>query len=441
MVARINIAYVKIWGQVVGAVSWQGSARDGYATFEYDPVFLRGALDLSPIHMPLDNTGILYEFRTRSHDPDLDTFKGLPGLLADSLPDKFGNRIIDAWLARQGRDASSFTPVERLCYTGRRGMGALEYSPSLNSSLDATTPVEISQLVSLAQKIISKQNDLSVSIAEADQGTDALLEILRVGTSAGGARAKAVVAMNKDGHILSGQATVPEGYDHWLLKFDGAGDLELGKTEGYGRIEYAYSLMARNAGIEMARCRLLEEGDRAHFMTKRFDRTAGRKIHLQSLCGIAHFDYNQSGVYGYEQAFAVMRKLGLSKPEAVQQFRRMVFNVVARNQDDHTKNIAFLMDQTGRWSLSPAFDVTYSHNPGGEWTNTHQMTINGKRDGFVSADFDQVGKSIGIKKPLDIVEEIIEVVSHWPAFAKDAGVDDQATRSIGSFHRLNPKFS
>ncbi len=436
MVERVNTAYVKIWGQVVGAVSWQGSVRDGHATFEYDPAFLRAGLDLSPIHMPVENGGQLYEFRARNFDLNLDTFRGLPGLLADSLPDKFGNRVVDAWLARQGRDASSFSPVERLCYTGRRGMGALEYAPTLNKNLDASVPIEITQLVSLARDIITRQGDLSVSLADSDQDTDALLEILRVGTSAGGARAKAVVAMNADGHLLSGQTRVPAGYEHWLLKFDGAGDLELGKAEGYGRIEYAYYLMAKEAGIEMSECRLLEEGGRAHFMTRRFDRDGDQKIHLQSLCGIAHYDYNQPGVYGYEQAFAVMRKLGLSKLEAVQQFRRMVFNVVARNQDDHTKNIAFLMDRSGNWFLSPAFDVTYSHNPGGDWTSSHQMTINGKRDGFVSADFDQVGKSIGIKRPLEIVEEVIDVVNRWTSFASEAGVRDQQAESIGRSHRL-----
>jgi serine/threonine-protein kinase HipA len=436
MVERVDTAYVNIWGQVVGAVSWQGSARDGYATFEFSPDFLRSGLDLSPLMMPSTNSGALYEFRSRNPNPDLDTFRGLPGLLADSLPDKFGNRIIDAWLARQGRDAGSFTPVERLCYTGQRGMGALEYAPSLNRNLDATTPVEISQLVELAQDIITRQRHLNVSLAKDSADNEAMLEILRVGTSAGGARAKAVVAMNSAGHILSGQAKIPAGYQHWLLKFDGAGDLELGKAEGYGRIEYAYALMARAAGITMAPCRLLLEGGRAHFMTRRFDRNEGDKVHMQSLCGIAHYDYNLPGAYGYEQAFAVMRKLGLSRAEAVQQFRRMVFNVVARNQDDHTKNIAFLMDRNGRWSLSPAFDVTYSHNPGGNWTNAHQMTINGKRDGFTRADFEELGQAISIRTPLEIVDEIIEVVSRWPEYAREADVNVSIVKSISNTHRL-----
>ncbi len=434
MVAPVETAYVKIWGQVVGAVAWQGSANEGFATFEYDPAFLRRNLNLSPIHMPVAEVGALYEFRSRPNDPNIDTYKGLPGLLADSLPDKFGNLIIDAWLSRKGRDAGSFTPIERLCYTGSRGMGALEYTPTMKTGLDTTTPVEISELVTLAHQVTAKQKTLDISITS--DNADALLEILRVGTSAGGARAKAIIAINDDGHTISGQGSIPEGYEHWLLKFDGADDLELGNTKGYGRTEYAYCLMADKAKINMAECRLLEEGGRAHFMTKRFDRVGNQKIHMQTLCGIAHYDYNQPGAYGYEQAFSVMRQLGLSKKEAAQQFRRMIFNVVARNQDDHTKNIGFLMTPDGQWRLSPAYDVTYSHNPGGIWTSSHQMTINGKRDNFRLVDFVQVGKSIGLKQPEEVVEEIIEAVSLWPAFAKEAGVGIEETKKIQGDHRL-----
>jgi len=436
MVDRVNYAYVKLWGEIVGAVAWQGDAQTGYGTFEYDPSFLRRNYDVSPLRMPISDAGALYEFRSRNQDLDLDTFKGLPGLLADSLPDKFGNRVIDSWLARQGRDASSFSPVERLCYTGNRGMGALEYSPSLNNNLDATTPVEIAKLVELAHTVITRQEVLDVSVNDEQQDSDALLEMLRVGTSAGGARAKAVIAMNNDGHILSGQTDVPAGYEHWLLKFDGTDDLELQKTQGFGRIEYAYHLMARAADIDMTECRLFEESGRAHFMTKRFDRSVGQKIHMQTLCGIAHYDYNQPGAYGYEQAFAVMRQLGLSKLEAIQQFRRMVFNVVARNQDDHTKNIAFLMDQSGQWRLSPAYDVTFSHNPGGTWTNEHQMTINGKQDGFSLEDLQAVGQSISIKKPLEIIEEVIDAVKQWPEFAREAEIERTVADRIANYHRL-----
>jgi len=441
MVDRIDFANVSIWGMPVGAVAWRGSATSGYGVFEFERSFLAKGLDLSPIHMgvkeALAGDGI-FVFRRRPTELDMDTFKGLPGLLADCLPDKFGNAVIDAWLARQGRDSASFHPVERLCYTGSRGMGALEFHPPLNSRTEETVPVEVSHLVELASQIATKRNALDVSFADNEKGnTEALLEMLRVGTSAGGARAKAVVAMNSQGHIVSGQTTAPDGYEHWLLKFDGTGDLELDKTQEYGRIEYAYHLMAKHCGIEMAECRLLEEGGRAHFMAKRFDRPEGKKIHMQSLCGLAHLDYNQAGAYGYEQAFAVMRKLRLSKAEAAQMFRRMAFNVVARNQDDHTKNIAFLMDRAGKWSLSPAFDVIYAHDPHGKWTNNHQMTINGKRNGFVFQDVAQVAHLINLENYKEIVEEVVAGVRLWPDFAKEAGVSESRIAKIERSFRLS----
>ncbi len=262
------------------------------------------------------------------------------------------------------------------------------------------------------------------------------MDIFRVGTSAGGARPKAIIAMNDKGKVISGQGKVPKGFDHWLLKFDGVDDSELGEPKGYGRIEYAYYLMAQKAGLEMSECRLLEENGRAHFITKRFDRQNDEKIHMQSLCGMAHYDFNQAGAYGYEQAFSIMRQLRLSKAEAVQQYRRMVFNVVGRNQDDHTKNIAFLMGRDGRWKLSPAFDVTYSHNPAGKWTDQHQMTINGKRDHFTFADIVEVGESISISKPKEIIEEVVDAVEKWPDFAREAGIKEEDIQEKASFHRL-----
>ena len=269
---------------------------------------------------------------------------------------------------------------------------------------------------------------------------EAMLDILRVGTSAGGARPKAIIAMNDKGRVISGQTDVPQGYEHWLLKFDGVTDLELGEPKEFGRIEFAYHLMAQAAGIEMTECRLLEENGRAHFMTKRFDRDGRKKIHMQTLCGIAHYDFNMAGAYGYEQAFQVMRRLRLSKSDAIQLFRRMVFNVLARNQDDHTKNISFLMDQTGSWRLSPAYDVTYAHNPAGKWTNTHQMSINGKLDGFTIEDMAIIGESIRLSNPKAIVSEIAEKVDRWPEFAKQAGLRTDLAIMIGQNHRkLSPK--
>ncbi len=442
MVSPVEVAYVKIWGQVVGAVSWKGSPSEGFAVFEFAKPFLQTSLDVSPMQMSIKNalhSDRRFWFANRAKDPSMDTFRGLPGLLADSLPDKFGNRIIDVWLRRQGRDASSFTPVERLCYTGTRGMGALEFEPVLNNNLSEPTSIEIEHLVELAQKINTKRDSLNVSLGNNNEiGNDALSEIIRVGTSAGGARAKAIIAMNDEGQIISGQTKVPKGFEHWLLKFDGVDDIELGAPQGFGRIEYSYHLMARDAGIEMSPCRLLtDDTGRAHFMIKRFDREHNQKVHMQSLCGIAHYDYNQDGMYGYEDAFEVMRNLRLPKNEAAQQYRRMVFNVIARNQDDHTKNISFLMDTQGKWQLSPAYDVTYAHNPGGSWTNSHQMTINGKRDDFEVQDLVMVGKSIGLSKPETLINEIADTVSSWPKFAKQAGIEKKVWKAIGATHRLS----
>jgi serine/threonine-protein kinase HipA len=430
MVKKIDTAVVTLWGEEAGAVAWLEDR--GYAVFEFTPSFLKKGLDISPIHMALAGDGI-FSFPGLNRE----TFLGLPGLLADALPDKFGNSVIDAWLARNGRDAGSFSPVERLCYTGRRGMGALEFSPPANRKFETAVPVEIAGLVSLAQEVMASRSALEVTINDTEtENAEAILDILRVGTSAGGARPKAVIAMDDTGRVISGQTDVPAGFDYWLLKFDGVSDLELGKPQGYGRIEYAYSLMAKEAGIAMADCRLLEENGRAHFLANRFDRQNGRKIHLQSLCGLAHFDFNQAGAYSYEQAFAVMRRLRLSKAEAVQQFRRMVFNVIARNQDDHTKNIAFLMDQDGKWHLSPAFDVTYSHNPGGRWTNQHQMSINGKRDHFTIADLIKVGESISLPRPKQTIDEVCTAVAGWPDFARLAGIKQDKIGQIAGYHRL-----
>lgn len=433
MVKKIDTAIVKLWGETVGAVSWVDERS--YGVFEYDKDFIKKGLDVSPIMMGLS--------AARSGDgrfffPALnkDTFLGLPGLLADVLPDKFGNSIIDAWLARNGRDSTSFSPVERLCYTGKRGMGALEFSPPVMEEYDKSVSVEISELVKLAQEIMNERKGLNVQLGENEhENADAVLDILRVGTSAGGARPKAVIAMNDKGDVMSGQADAPKGYDYWLLKFDGVTDLELGEPRGYGRIEYAYYLMAKEAGISMTESKLMEENGRAHFMTKRFDRVNGKKLHMQSLCGVAHYDFNMAGAYSYEQAFEVMRKLRLSKAEATQQYRRMLFNIIARNQDDHTKNISFIMGKDGKWKLSPAYDVTYSHNPHGKWTNQHQMSVNGKRDHFTKEELILTGKSISIMKPEEIIDEIIDVVDRWKDFADTAGVASKASLEIKKNHR------
>ncbi len=429
-----SIAEVRLWGRTIGAVSLE-EGKDT-ATFEYDPAFARSGIEISPLVMPL--SGRIYTF------PELprETFYGLPGLVANSLPDKFGNALINAWLATQGRQPDSFNSVERLCYTGQRGMGALEFAPAIGPKTRRASQIQIDHLVELASDVLSHRNDLHASFA--DQSRErAFTDILRVGTSAGGARAKAVIAWNPTtNEVRSGQTSTTAGFEYWLLKFDGVSgnrDKELEDPRGYGAIEYAYYRMAKDCGIEINECRLFEENDRRHFMTRRFDRLAdGRKLHMQSLCALAHYDFNLAGAYSYEQALLVIRQLGLPMSTIEQQFRRMVFNVVARNQDDHVKNIAFLMNKSGRWSLSPAFDVTYSFNPSGRWTSSHQMTVNGKRDDFTLDDFKACARSASMKRGRAeaIVEEVTAVVAHWRDYANEAGVLNAQRDSIQKTLRL-----
>lgn len=428
MIKKVTTAHVDIWGQTVGAVSWQEEA--GYAVFEFEPKFLRQGIDLSPLMMK-SNVDNVYSF------PELDykTYYGLPGLLADSLPDKFGNNIINAWLARQGRNSDDFSPIERLCYIGKRAMGALEFRPSTTNYYNDATPVEISELILLADEITKQKSKLTSKLNNANN--QAMKDILKVGTSAGGARSKAIIAINNQGDILSGQTDIPQDFEHWIIKFDGTTDLELGTTQNYGKIEYAYYLMAKHAKIDMSQCKLLKENGRAHFMTKRFDRNHNEKIHMQTLCGIAHFDFNKSGSYGYEQAFAVMLKLRLDINQITQQYRRMVFNVLAVNMDDHTKNISFLLRKDGNWQLSPAYDVTYSHNPAGKWTNKHQMTINGKRENFTLEDLIKPAELIGIKNPKEIIEEVSESIALWDNFAEQADLNERIIANISKAHKTH----
>jgi serine/threonine-protein kinase HipA len=427
------IAEVRLWGRTIGAISIS-EGRD-VAVFQYDPAFAASGIEISPLVMPLREQ--VYEFPALPRN----TFHGLPGLLADSLPDRFGNALINAWLATQGRTADSFNAIERLCYTGTRGIGALEFAPALGPRPLKATTIQIDALVQLASEVLTHRNDLQANFAGAER-EKALREILLVGTSAGGARAKAVIAWNpQTNEVRSGQVAADEGFQHWLLKFDGVSgnkDKKLEDPQGYGAIEYAYSLMAQKAGITMNECRLLEENGRRHFMTRRFDRPAGGgKLHMQSLCALQHFDFNQAGAYAYEQALMTIRQLGLPMAAVEEQFRRMAFNIVARNQDDHVKNIAFLMDQQGQWSLAPAFDVTYSHNPAGLWTATHQMTMNGKRVGFMPEDFEACAKSALMKRDraATIIEEVRAAVREWPAFAAAADVNDEWQKKIRSQHR------
>jgi serine/threonine-protein kinase HipA len=429
------LAEVRLWGRRIGAVSLDETT--GVAAFQYNPEFTYSGIEVSPIVMPLSSR--IYTF------PSLPrvSFHGLPGLLADSLPDKFGNALIDAWLATQGRTPASFNPVERLCYTGMRGMGALEFAPASGPRPRRSMRIRIDALVALASDILTHRNAIRGSFTP-EHRSGALQEILRVGTSAGGARAKAIIAWNPEtNEVRSGQMAAPEGFGYWLLKFDGVSgnrDKELEDPKGYTVIEYAYSLMARAAGIEMTECRLLEENGRRHFMTRRFDRTSdGGKIHMQSLAALAHLDFNAAGAHSYEQAFDAIRRLKLPMHAIEQQFQRMIFNVVARNQDDHVKNIAFLMDQQGEWSLAPAFDLTYAYNPEGRWTRHHQMTINGKQDGFALEDFRACAATAGLKRGRaeTILDEVCAAVSRWPECAEQAGVKPSQRDPIRASFRLD----
>ncbi len=428
------IARVELWGRTIGAVALE-EGRD-VAAFQYEAEFARSGIELSPLVMPLGDR--VYEFPALARN----TFHGLPGLLADSLPDKFGNALIDAWLATQGRASDSFNAVERLCYTGTRGMGALEFAPLLGPRPRTDAKIEIDALVRLAGDVLRHRHDLQARFGGAGEER-ALRDILRVGTSAGGARAKAVIAWHPaTNEVRTDQVAAAPGFEYWLLKFDGVAgnrDKELDDPQGYGAIEYAYHRMARAAGVAMNECRLLEEGGRRHFMTRRFDRLAnGEKLHMQSFGALAHLDFNQAGAHAYEQALLAIRQLGLPMAAVEEQFRRMVFNIVARNQDDHVKNIAFLMDKRGGWSLAPAFDVTYAYNPNGAWTSTHQMTLHGKRDGFTRADFEAAAKSALMKRgrAATILDEVIAAVRRWPEFAAEAKLTPEWTEQIARTHRL-----
>jgi serine/threonine-protein kinase HipA len=432
-----TLAAVALWGTRIGAVSMPDDGR--VAAFQYDRDFLDSGIQVSPLVMPLR----VEPYTFPALNPA--SFRGLPGLLSDSLPDRYGNALIDAWLAGRGRTPESFDAVERLCYIGRRGMGALEFAPVLGPAPSARRNLQVAELVELASEVLSRREELVASLAEGHQ-KQAMLDILSVGASAGGARAKAVIAWNPATNaVRSGQLDdLSPGFEHWLLKFDGVASNRdrdvLADPQGYGAVEYAYSLMARDAGIAMSDCRLLEENGRRHFMTRRFDRGAdGSKRHMQSLGALAHFDFNQPGAHSYEQAFLAGRQLGCSTPALEQLFRRMVFNVVARNQDDHVKNVAFLMDRSGAWELAPAFDLTYAYRPGSAWTDKHQMSVNGRREDFTLADFRASAQAVLLPRggAARIVREVTEVVREWESYARRAHVDPEHVRRIAPALRLS----
>lgn len=428
----VDVAEVSIWGEPVGAVRWD--PQSGLASFQYREEFLARGYDLAPLKMPIRHGDQIYSFPElrKAKEENLSTFNGLPGLLADSLPDTYGNQLINIWLARNGRPPDSMNPVEKLCFIGTRGMGALEYEPARVRTSRQSFAIEMNSLVKTAHKMLSMRESFMANIQKDEYR--AMGDILKIGTSAGGVRPKAVIAYNKkSGEVRSGQSSAPRGFEHWLIKLDGVSDAQFGSSHGYGRVEYAYYLMARDCGINMMESELLEEKDRAHFMTLRFDREGSNtKHHIQSLCGIQHMDYNNVYAFSYEQVFQVMRMLKLTYPEAEQMYRRMVFNVMASNCDDHTKNFAFRLKQDGKWELAPAFDICYAYDPNNVWVSQHSLSINGKHSEIQKEDLLTLARANNIRRGELIINEINEIVCNWERYAKSVDVSSKLTGSIRS---------
>lgn len=425
--SALDTLRIKLWGRTVGALSWH--AREGYAELQYAPELRESGLEPSPLLMPVRAQS--YAFPELAERP---TFTGLPGMVADSLPERFGNRLLERWLARQGRRLADLTPIERLAYLGRRGLGALEYEPDGDPDANTVIAVEVDELVRIAEQILD-QREQPLPLPPGD---DALHKLIQVGTSAGGAKAKAIVAWNEQtNQVMSGQAECPPGFTHWLIKFDEVDDEEHASARHIGRVEYAYHVMAVLAGIEMTECRLFADGPRAHFMTRRFDRGAqGEKLHVQTYCALAHADRNPPGAAHYEGLFATARALGLGQDALDQLFLRMVFNLVTRNQDDHTKNHAFLMDGHGRWRLSPAYDLCFSYKPGSRWIDQHQLCCNGKRDGFTRDDLAQAARAADLKRPLaHFLDPVHDAVAKLPAIAADIGLPPAIARGLRALFR------
>lgn len=427
---EVKTAFVKIWGQTIGAVAWDENKK--LASFEYEPKFLLKNIDLAPLKMPIKSNQKIFSFPELriSKNSEYDTFKGLPGLLADVLPDKYGNQLINIWLAQKGRPENSMNPIEQLCFIGTRGMGALEFEPTQLKPTKNSFQIEINSLVDIARRMLDKRKKFETNLNKGEE--QAMMEILKIGTSAGGARPKAIIAYNKKtGQVRSGQANAPKGFEHWLIKLDGVSDAQFGKSKGYGRVEMAYYNMATDCGIKMMESELLEENGRAHFMTKRFDRENGStKHHIQTFCAMQHYDFNEVRSYSYEQLFQTMRKLRLSYPDAEQMFRRLVFNVIARNCDDHTKNFAFRLKEGANWELAPAYDICHAYSPDSIWVSQHALSVNGKRLGFEKDDLLFFAKSMNVKKPNIIISEINEKVQNWSDYAEQVKVDTKLKDSI-----------
>lgn len=422
------VVKVKLWENVVGALLWD--SKTSSAVFEYDPTFKKNGWPVAPLVMPIPSRGEkTFQFR---HLRDSACFAGLPGLIADSLPDKFGTQIIDEYFRSRNIPTSEITPLDRLCYAGSRSMGALEFEPSNTpGELNDSVLIQINALTELAEKVIQDRENFRTNLKD---NPDALNDILRVGTSAGGAKPKAIIAYNETTQeVRSGQVKAPEGFSYWLLKFDGTSYDEHGRInknpKGIGNIEYAYYKMALEAGININECRLLNDGDRHHFMTRRFDRTCdGEKIHMQTLAAIKHLD--RDGLHSYEELLQVARELNLNDGDAREIFRRAVFNVLAVNNDDHTKNFSFIMDKDGIWKLAPAYDLCYANDPGNRWISQHQMSVNMKQSGITTADLRKVAENVGIRGFEEDILRVQEAVARWPEISKDCGVQEIHQSSI-----------
>jgi serine/threonine-protein kinase HipA len=419
--SEVRAVEVRLWDRTVGAVA-PLVGKPGIYEFEYHPEFAATGLALSPLMLPLAPR-VRYSFAAL----DIDTYFGLPGLLADSLPDRFGNALINEYLVRHGIAAEQITTLQRLLYIGKRAMGALEFAPPISDSTGAAVvmPLTLATLVEDARRALQGQT------------SEVMQQIIDVGSSAGGARAKAVVGWNPTTKaVVSGQFELSPGFEHWILKFDVGEDKALGHTQGWGRIEYVHYQMATAAGITMSPCELLEENGRAHFMTRRFDRAGNDKLHLHSLCGIAHLDFNTPAVHSYEQYLRTILDLNLGAKALEQGWLRCVFNVAAVNCDDHTKNLAFLMDAAGRWSLAPAYDMCFAHNPAADrWTRRHQMLVRGKAWDIGAADLLSLADEFGIKRARVLLKRVVDAVRTWPALATDAGVPSAAITRIAGMQK------
>ena len=426
-------ATVSLWGTTIGYVSMDQG--ESCARFEYDPEFAQRQIELAPLEMPVRERQI-YQFPALPEH----SFHGLPGLLSDSLPDKYGMQLINVWLAQTGRIAADFNAVDRLCYTGKRGMGALEFEPALASANSKDRPLDLQQLTELASMAFASKESLDTYFKDSDS-SNAMLDILSVGTSAGGARAKAVIAFDPvSGHVRSGQLELPSGYEHWLIKFDGvrfSGDWGIADPAGYGLLEYSYYLVAKQCGINMMKSELFSENGRNHFMTRRFDRDeSGTKKFVQTFAALKHFDYFQSGLYSYEQLFMTMKELKIPKSSIEEQFRRVIFNLVGCNQDDHVKNFAFMMERDGSWDISPAYDLC--HAEGSAFTRHHQLSINGKTSGFDRADIKTLESYTGIPRNRGnrILDATIDAFAQWSHVAKELEIPPALIKHVTGTLRL-----